>query len=133
MTKPPHATLLNCSVTKQLQHQVVGDSADCSEPGNEVADAYSPHGWQVTHLFHKKHIQSFWHRYLPPGYEPQQSGLALAIGPYQAIPPASCHTQLCVLQQQLTLGSHRQAVDLHNMQRTIVVAAVMKASGRARY
>jgi len=76
-----------------------------------------------AHLFHQKHIQSFWHRYLPPGYEAQQSGLALAIGPYQAIPPASCHTQLCVLQQQLTLGSHRQAVDLHNMQRTVLFYA----------
>jgi len=115
-----------------LKQQIVGDAADCDEPGDEAADAYSCHGWQETHLFHKKHIQSFWHRYLPPGYEAQQSGLALAIRPYQAIPPASCHTQLCVLQQQLTLGSHRQAVDLHNMQSTVVVPAVMKASGMAR-
>ena len=85
-----------------------------------------------AHLFHKKHIQSFWHRYLSPGYKAQQSGLALAIGPYQAIPLASCHTQLCVLQQQLTLGSHRQAVDLQKMQSTVVMPAVMKASGMAR-
>lgn len=73
-----------------------------------------------AHLLNKKDIQSFWDWDLSPGYEAQQGRLALAIGPHQAIPPASCHTQLSILQQQLTLSTHRQAMHLQQKKRLML-------------
>jgi hypothetical protein len=66
----------------------------------------------LSHLLYKEHVECLWHRHLPPRDHPQQRGLALAVGPHQAVPPPRGDGERRAFQQHLALCTDCEVVHL---------------------